>query len=236
MFSSLGQVFNQAQRGEAGMRRVWLSFVFALLVAGPAAAQDRRQNTPGQFDYFVLALSWSPSFCEQSGDRPSARMQCSARPFSFVVHGLWPQYERGFPEFCQNPPPFVDNRIINAMLDLMPARPLVIHEWKKHGVCTGQSASAYFETVRRARAVVKIPEEYLEPTAAKTVSPDEVEEAFVKANPGMSRAGVAVICGSRHLNEVRVCMTRDLELRECPEVDRRACRRDKLYMPPVRGG
>jgi ribonuclease T2 len=218
------------------MRRVWLSVVFALLVAGSAAAQDRRQNTPGQFDYFVLALSWSPSFCEQSGDRPSARMQCSARPFSFVVHGLWPQYERGFPEFCQNPPPFVDNRIINAMLDLMPARPLVIHEWKKHGVCTGQSASAYFETVRRARAVVKIPEEYLEPTAAKTVSPDEVEEAFVKANPGMSRAGVAVICGSRHLNEVRVCMTRDLKLRECPEVDRRACRRDKLYMPPVRGG
>jgi ribonuclease T2 len=218
------------------MRRVWLSLVFALLVLGPAAAQDRRQNTPGQFDYFVLALSWSPSFCEQSGDRPSARMQCSARPFSFVVHGLWPQYERGFPEFCQNPPPFVDNRIINAMLDLMPARPLVIHEWKKHGVCTGQSASAYFETVRRARAVVKIPEEYLEPTAAKTVSPDEVEEAFVKANPGMSRAGVAVICGSRHLNEVRVCMTRDLKLRECPEVDRRACRRDKLYMPPVRGG
>jgi ribonuclease T2 len=241
MFMPLGLAFNRAQRGEAGMRRVWLSLVFALLVlgplvTGPAAAQDRRQNTPGQFDYFVLALSWSPSFCEQSGDRPSARMQCSARPYSFVVHGLWPQYERGFPEFCQNPPPFVDNRIINAMLDLMPARPLVIHEWKKHGVCTGQSASAYFETVRRARAVVKIPEEYLEPTAAKTVSPDEVEEAFVKANPGMSRAGVAVICGSRHLNEVRVCMTRDLKLRECPEVDRRACRRDKLYMPPVRGG
>lgn len=223
------------------MRRVWvLSVVFAFAVLGqalgPAAAQDRRQNTPGQFDYYVLALSWSPSFCEQSGDRPSARQQCGARPFSFVVHGLWPQYERGFPEFCQNPPPFVDNRIINAMLDLMPARPLVIHEWKKHGVCTGQSAGAYFETVRRARAVVKIPEEYLEPKEAMTVSPDEVEDAFVKANPGMSRAGVAVTCGSRHLNEVRVCMTRELKLRECPEIDRRACRRDKLYMPPVRGG
>ena len=31
-------------------------------------------------------------------------------------------------------------------------------------------------------------------------------------------------------------MSRDLQFRECAEVDRRACRRDKLVMPPVRGG
>jgi ribonuclease T2 len=121
------------------------------------------------------------------------------------------------------------------MLDLMPARGLIIHGWKKHGVCAGQSASAYFEMVRRARAVVKIPPQYLEPQSALDVTPDQVEDAFVAANPGMSRAGVAVTCGDTRLSEVRICMTRDLQFRECADVDRRACRRDKLVMPPVRG-
>jgi ribonuclease T2 len=51
----------------------------------------------------------------------------------------------------------------------------------------------------------------------------------------MSRAGVAVTCGDTRLSEVRICMTRDLQFRECADVDRRACRRDKLVMPPVRG-
>ena len=83
---------------------------------------------------------------------------------------------------------------------------------------------------------MKIPPEYLEPKSALNVTPDEVEEAFVKANPGLSRAGVAVTCGSTRLNEVRICLTRELQFRECAEVDRRACRRDKLVMPPVRGG
>jgi ribonuclease T2 len=220
------------------MRRLWIGIIASLsglVLLGQAIAQDQRQNAPGQFDYYLLALSWSPSFCEGAGDRKNAQLQCGQRPFSFVVHGLWPQYEKGFPEFCQNPPPFVDGRIINSMLDLMPARGLIIHGWRKHGVCAGQSAGAYFELVRRARAVVKIPPQYLEPQSALDVTPDEVEEAFVAANPGMSRAGVAVTCGDTRLSEVRICMSRDLQFRECPDVDRRACRREKLVMPPVRG-
>ena len=227
------------------MRRLWGMLLVASLVAAslvaamfvaPAWAQDRRQNEPGKFDYYVLALSWSPSFCEQAGDRKSAQQQCGARPFSFVVHGLWPQYERGFPEFCQQPAPFIENPIINGMLDLMPARQLVIHEWRKHGVCAGLPARGYFETIRRARAGVKIPEEFLEPKTALTVSPDEVEDAFVKANPGLSRGGIAVTCSSTHLSEVRICLSRDLKFRDCQEIDRRACRRERLVMPPVRGG
>src|SRR5262249_40589503 len=63
-----------------------------------------RQNAPGQFDYYVLSLSWSPSFCETATGN-ARRQQCGTRPFSFVVHGLWPQYERGFPESCLAPPP-----------------------------------------------------------------------------------------------------------------------------------
>jgi len=208
----------------------------ALGLGGAAAAQDARQNEPGKFDFYLLSLSWSPSFCEQAGDRASARQQCGARPFSFVVHGLWPQYERGFPEFCQNPPPYIDGRIINSMLDLMPARGLIINEWKKHGTCTGLPARGYFETIRQARAAIKIPPEYLDLKDALTVTPDEVEEAFVKANPGLTRTGIAVTCSSTRLSEVRICLSRDLQFRDCAGLDRRSCRRDKLVMPPVRGG
>ena len=102
------------------------------------------------------------------------------------------------------------------MLDLMPAPRLIFHEWDKHGVCSGLPARGYFETIRKARARVKIPAEYLEPKTALTVSPDEVEEAFVKANPGLSRAGIAVTCASTRLSEVRICLTRDLQVPRLP--------------------
>ncbi|HTE96008.1 MAG TPA: hypothetical protein VK678_21270, partial [Bradyrhizobium sp.] len=36
----------------------------ALAGAETVSAQDRRQNAPGEFDFYVLSLSWSPSFCE----------------------------------------------------------------------------------------------------------------------------------------------------------------------------
>jgi ribonuclease T2 len=214
------------------------SFVVAVsLVAGVASAQDRRQNHPGQFDFYVLALSWSPSFCEAAGERGTPpQQQCAARPFSFVVHGLWPQYEKGFPEFCQQPAPRLNRNIIATMLDLMPAPRLILNEWDKHGSCSGLTPNAYFETVRKARALVKIPEAYIEPAAILTVTPDEVEEAFVQANPGLTRDAIAVTCDRRRLGEVRICLGKDLRFRPCAEVDGRACRRDKVVMPPVRGG
>jgi ribonuclease T2 len=208
-----------------------------LVVAVAASAQDRRQSRPGQFDFYVLALSWSPSFCEASAEKGRApKEQCGGRPYSFVVHGLWPQYDRGFPEYCQNPAPRLNRNIVSSMLDLMPAPRLIFHEWDRHGVCSGLEPRAYFDAVRKARAQVKIPEPYIELSKPMMVTPDEVEEAFVKSNPGLSHAAVSVTCGSTRLSEVRICMSKDLKFRDCAEVDRRACRRDKLVMPPIRGG
>jgi ribonuclease T2 len=213
-----------------------------------AQAQDRRQNTAGEFDFYVLSLSWSPSFCEANAERAERResngqsgssranQQCGERPYAFVVHGLWPQYERGFPEYCQVPAPRIDRNIVSTMLDLMPAPRLIFHEWDRHGTCSGLSARAYFENVRKARALVKIPDQFLDVKEAVTVTPDEVEEAFVKANPGLTRNGIAVGCDNRRLREVRICLGKDMSFRDCAEVDRRACRRERLVMPPVRGG
>jgi ribonuclease T2 len=132
--------------------------------------------------------------------------------------------------------PRLNREIMTSMLDMMPAPRLVYHQWDNHGTCSGLSAQAYFDLVRKARAAVKIPEAYAAPKATLTVAPDEVEEAFVNANPGLTRAGVAVTCGGTRLSEVRICMGKDLRFRDCAEVDRRACRRDRLVMPPVRGG
>jgi len=210
------------------------------IAAGPAGAQDRRQNAPGEFDFYVLSLSWSPSFCEAASERGnssrSTQAQCSERPYSFVVHGLWPQYDRGFPNYCQRPAPRLDRNIMNSMLDLMPSPGLIFSEWDKHGTCAGLGARAYFETIRKARAAVKIPAEYLELADTKTVTPAEVEEAFIKANPGLSNAAVAVTCDSKRLSEIRICLSKDLQFRACEEIDRRACRRDSIVMPPLRGG
>jgi ribonuclease T2 len=215
--------------------------VFAGLIGiGTASAQDRRQNAPGEFDFYVLSLSWSPSFCEQASERGSgsgrSQIQCGGRPYSFVVHGLWPQYEHGFPDYCQQPAPRLDRNIVSSMLDLMPAPGLIFSEWDKHGTCSGLGARAYFETIRKARSAVKIPQDYLELSAPKTVAPAEIEEAFIKANPGLSSSAIAVTCDRTRLSEVRICLNKDLQFRACEEIDRRACRREQVTMPPIRGG
>ena len=181
---------------------VTLSFVFLFAVvafAQPAPNNPKpnspvpelRQNEPGKFDFYVLALSWSPSVCEASKERVQdagpargSDPQCGGRPYSFVVHGLWLQYEQGFPSFCQVPAPRIGRDIVGSMLDLMPSPRLIFHEWDRHGTCSGVSAHAVFETVRKARAVVKIPADYLTLDQPITVTPDQVAEAFVKTDAG----------------------------------------------------
>src|SRR5438876_3848981 len=220
--------------------RLLISLALIFISTGGAAAQDQRQNAPGEFDYYVLSLSWSPSFCEAASERGnsgrSQQAQCGGRPFSFVVHGLWPQYERGFPDYCQRPSPRLDRNIMSSMLDLMPAPGLIFAEWDKHGTCSGLGARAYFETIRKARSAVKIPEEYLQLSEPKTIAPAEIEDAFIKATPGLNSAAIAVTCDKTRLSEVRICMNKDLQFRACEEIDRRACRREQVTMPPIRGG
>jgi ribonuclease T2 len=215
-----------------------IAFSFTFIFAIVALAQDRRQGAPGQFDFYVLALSWSPSYCEAAQARAPNRtpdQQCGGRPFAFVVHGLWPQYERGFPSYCQVPAPRLDRAVVGSMLDLMPSPRLVFHEWDQHGTCSGLSAHSYFDAVRKARAMVKIPPDYLELGKPIVVSPGEVTEAFAKANPGLSRAAMAISCDNRRLTEVRVCLGKDFSFHDCAEIARRNCRLDKIAMPAVRG-
>ena len=200
------------------------------------AGLPQNQSASGDFDFYVLALSWSPSFCaEQSGG--DDREQCgTGRPHAFVVHGLWPQNERGFPADCQSRfGTRIERTIADNMLDIMPSRDLVFHQWRKHGACSGLSPDAFFSLTRKAREQVTIPRQYVRLANNSTVAPAEVERAFIGANPLLQQNAIAVTCSNRYLKEVRICMDKALAFRPCPEVDARSCRADTTIMPPVRG-
>jgi len=216
------------------MLRIVVAAVFSsCLMAGSAPTQGRQQGQPGIFDYYLLSLSWSPSFCETRRGG-AGELQCGSRPYSFVVHGLWPQYDKGFPEACQVPAPRLDRRIVDSMLDLMPAPALIFHEWDAHGTCSGLSQRDYFDTIRKARNAVTIPPQFEQPQAPLTVTPREVVESFIKANPGLPPGGIEIDCDRTRLREVHICFSRDLHFRDCTD-KRNACRADKVVMPPARG-
>lgn len=128
------------------------------------------------------------------------------------------------------------SNIMRGMLDLMPAPGLVFHEWDQHGTCSGLPPREYFDLVRRAREKVRIPEQYSDPRAPLTVTPSQVIDAFVSANEGLSPNGITVDCNRTRLREVRICLTRELQFRNCSASARGACRSERLIMPPVRGG
>ena len=221
------------------MFRPFIPAICAVALSGAASVDARAEGTPGQFDYYALALSWSPSYCAGSG-RAEKSPQCSGtRPYAFVLHGLWPQYEKGYPASCRTrTKPWVPSQTISAMLDIMPARGLVIHQYRKHGTCSGMEADRYFQTARRAFEKIKIPARYLAPRKPVIVSPKEIENDFLKTNKDMNASMISITCGrGNRLGEVRICFTKDLELRACGvnEDQKKLCRLDKIVMPPVRG-
>ncbi|MHC1549518.1 ribonuclease T2 family protein [Phyllobacterium sp. K27] len=184
------------------------------------------------FDYYVLALSWSPSYCAAEGDRANRQQCASGRPYGFLVHGLWPQYEQGYPQDCDTSQPrnvpFAQARQLS---DIMPSTGLVTYQWRKHGSCSGLTQPDYFATMRQAAQRVSIPSAYRQPTKRAAINPQLLEQAFAAANPGLQKDGIAVTCDREYLREVRICLTKDLNFRSCPEVDRSSCRRHAVDMP-----
>ncbi len=111
---------------------------------GSAAAYDDdglhaySHAEPGDFDYYVLVLGWSPTYCLKEGDERHDP-QCDAlQSHDFVLHGLWPQYAKGWPEDCyQGKRPWVPSHVLDEMRPLMPNKGLIIHEYTAHGTCAG---------------------------------------------------------------------------------------------------
>jgi ribonuclease T2 len=183
----------------------------------------------------VLSLSWSPSWCAEN-DAGGKTEQCRrGGGYGFIVHGLWPQYERGYPEFCPSrQPDRVPEGLGRSVMDIIPSMGLIGHQWRKHGSCSGLAQKDYFSAVRAARERIAVPAELARPRAKSRLSPEAVEQAFLAANPGLDRKGLAVTCEGGRIAEVRVCLTPDLSFRPCPEVDRAACRAKTAELPPIR--
>ncbi len=222
------------------MRLPRIALVLPLLIGLTAALQaqprNQRGGEPGAFDFYVLALSWSPGFCELDGERERNREQCGeGAGLGFVVHGLWPQHEQGYPSEC-GPAGRTPSRIaLDQAKGLFPSEGLARHQWRKHGTCSGSSPSDYFADTRRAREKIIIPPALANPKREQNWTAIDLERAFVDANPGLRTDMMSVACRRGVLQEVRICLSKDLRsFQTCQEVDRSGCRTRDITVPAPR--
>ncbi len=212
--------------------RLWFCSILFGLLAG--AAQAQQMGTPGRFDFYVLSLSWSPQYCATAGG--GDQRQCGRdRHYGFVVHGLWPQYERGgYPARCISHDR-LDNATIDDMLDIMPSQSLVRHEWSTHGVCSGQRPAAYFATLRQLYQRLVLPDFYRHPSGRLARLPAQLKREIAAANPWLPESAMSATCDGQYLQELRLCLDRDLNPRACSAALRQqACREREFLVRPVR--
>jgi len=200
------------------------------LAAAYAGSSHRRRHEhqtsqPGVFDYYVFALSWSPEFCHSHADKP----ECQGGHRGFVVHGLWPQFVSGFPENCSTEPGLADPSTVS---DFMPDPHLAEHEWTAHGTCSGLDPDHYFKLIRQAFASIRIPARLAEPRQTFSMTPGDIKQEFLQANPGLKLEDLTVSCGNNYLTAVSVCMTKTLQPTACQSL--RECRANTVRIPPVR--
>lgn len=221
-----------------GLARQAVSAVAAVVLAAVLLSGIARAGEPGDFDYYALSLSWSPSYCAGPQGLDDTEQCGPGRRFAFVVHGLWPQYDRGWPQDCDTGERWVPEKRVGAMLDIMPSRKLIIHEWRKHGSCSGLSQEDYFAATRALFGRVRIPARYLAPQADIVTTPGQLATDFVKTNRALTAAMMSVQCGNARdrarLSELRICFDRAGSFIACGANEARQCRARQLVMPPVR--
>lgn len=207
--------------------------------AAPSPASPPVVPSDADFDFYVLTLSWSPTHCSSdAGGGRDDDLQCrSGRPFGFVLHGLWPQHEKGWPEFCDTRAPRrLKDSVMREALALSPSEKLLQHEWEKHGTCSGLSQEDYFAAAELAVESLRVPKAYKQPAKPLVTTANAVRRAFLDANPGLSASDILVTCRRNEIGEVRVCLDKELRPRACSrEVIRSHCGSREARMLDVRG-
>jgi len=210
--------------------------IVACVLAGTADARHHgphgpRGGEPGQFDYYLLTLSWSPTYCLT---HPDDRYECGRQGYGFVLHGLWPQYQAGgYPEHCATGAR-LDAAAERAGLMVYVSPQLMYHEWQAHGTCSGLDAATYFRAADRALASVRIPAAFEAPRRARSMTARALVDAFRAANPQLPENAVRVACSRGELAEVRICLNRDLSPRACGRAVRSGCGGDAFDVPATR--
>jgi ribonuclease T2 len=213
------------------MRAARLLALCLAALASPAVAEGERA---GEFDYYVMALTWSPNWCALEGDAQGDD-QCDPRhAYSFTLHGLWPQNEDGWPSFCRTAARDPSRAETAAMADIMGSGGLAWHQWKKHGRCSGLSSRDYFALARRAYVAVTIPPVFQRLDREVALPASVVQDAFLEVNSGLSADQITITCEDGMIQEARLCLTRDLQFRTCGADVIRDCRLQDAVMEPVR--
>lgn len=206
------------------------SFRLAALALLAALAGPGATARAADFDYYLLALSWSPSWCAAA--RGPAPEQCAPdRDLGFTLHGLWPQYDDGgWPEDCATEARDPSRRMTQGMADIMGSPGLAWYQWKKHGRCAGLEAGDYFGRARRAYRAFALPGLAERPQTAAAI-----EQAFRSAHPELAPDDLIVTCAEGRIQEVRICLTPALAPRPCAaDVLADACRGTRpLEVPPA---
>ncbi|MEM6617060.1 MAG: ribonuclease [Pseudomonadota bacterium] len=212
------------------MKIVGALAAFFLAVCAATTSHAQSQGRAGDFDYYVLALSWSPTFCADEAN-PDSRRQCRLDR-RFIVHGLWPQYERGWPERCPSSyPSRLPSVLLDRYGDITPDRGLLAHQWRKHGTCSGLDPQSYFEAARAMRSQIDVPEKLASIRQQFSVTRDDLRAMMVAANPTLPRDAIAITCDNRRLDEVRICFSRDGMPRKCgADVLQRMCGRSPMIV------
>lgn len=206
-------------------------WVFSMLQATALWAEGEKT---GVFDYYVMALSWSPTWCAIEGDAREAD-QCDARhDHGWILHGLWPQYHRGWPSYCQTAERPPSRRMTGEMADIMGSGGLAWHQWKKHGTCAGLSAAAYFDLSRAAYGSIKRPEVLRRLDKPVKVPAEVIEAAFVKENPGLEKDMITITCRDGRIQEARICLSKDLQPVPCGRDVIRDCSLSDALLDPIR--
>ena len=202
------------------MRGLWLAL--ALIGASTMAARAEGERA-GDFDYYVMALSWSANWCALEGDARRDPQCDRGRGTPFVLHGLWPQYETGWPSYCRTGASDPSRSDTAAVADVFGGAGSAFYQWKKHGRCSGLSARDYYALARKAVGSINISTVFPKINKDLKVPASVIEGAFLEANPGLKRDQVTVTCRAGMIQEVRICLTTDLEPRRCGDDVIRDC-------------
>ena len=207
-----------------------LMLAFVLLMIHARAEAD----VAGSFDYYVLSLSWSPNWCTLEGDARGSD-QCDPRhDHGWILHGLWPQFETGYPSYCQTIKRAPTRRMTAEMADIMGTSGLAWHQWKKHGTCTNLEAAEYYDLSRQAYRNIVRPPVLRDLTREVRLAPKVVKDAFLEANPSMKARQITITCKSGYIQEARICLTKNLSLRDCGTGVRRDCTLPDARFSPIR--
>ena len=210
------------------MRCILLTLLLSL-IAVTARAEGERAGT---FDYYVMALSWSANWCALEGDASNSPQCDTAKDHGWILHGLWPQFHRGYPSSCQTakrPPP---RNMTEDMADIMGTGGLAWHQWRKHGTCTDLSAQDYFTLSRRAYGTITRPAIFRKLDRTVKLPASVVEDAFLMENPRLTRDSITITCRNGYIQEARICLSYSLDPVPCGRDAIKDCTlKDALFTP-----